>query len=73
MPATGRCAHAVRADAGIVDQHVDLAPRGIAVSLMCPGLTRNNAWDSAARAVGDKIYGGAYWGMLVVHAENKVI
>ncbi|MEH3107255.1 MAG: SDR family NAD(P)-dependent oxidoreductase [Sphingomonas fennica] len=27
----------------------NLAPHGIGVSLMCPGLTRTNAWDSALR------------------------
>jgi short-subunit dehydrogenase len=28
---------------------LNLAPYGIGVSLMCPGLTRTNAWDSALR------------------------
>jgi short-subunit dehydrogenase len=28
---------------------MNLAPYGIGVSLMCPGLTRTNAWDSALR------------------------
>ena len=28
---------------------LNLAPHGIGVSLMCPGLTRTNAWDSARR------------------------
>ena len=27
----------------------NLAPHGIGVSLMCPGLTRTNAWDSALK------------------------
>lgn len=27
----------------------NLAPHGIGVSLMCPGLTKNNAWDSALK------------------------
>jgi short-subunit dehydrogenase len=27
----------------------NLAPHGIGVSLMCPGLTRTNAWDAALR------------------------
>ncbi len=30
----------------------NLAPYGIGVSLMCPGLTRTNAWDSALQAPG---------------------
>jgi len=30
----------------------NLAPYGIGVSLMCPGLTRTNAWDSALRRPG---------------------
>jgi NAD(P)-dependent dehydrogenase (short-subunit alcohol dehydrogenase family) len=31
----------------------NLAPHGIGVSLMCPGLTRTNAWDSALKRPGD--------------------
>ncbi len=31
----------------------NLAPHGIGVSLMCPGLTRTNAWDSALRRPAD--------------------
>jgi len=31
----------------------NLAPYGIGVSLMCPGLTRTNAWDSALRRPAD--------------------
>jgi len=31
----------------------NLAPHGIGCSLMCPGLTRTNAWDSALRRPGD--------------------
>jgi len=31
----------------------NLAPFGIGVSLMCPGLTRTNAWDSALRRPAD--------------------
>ncbi|WP_395397286.1 SDR family oxidoreductase [Novosphingobium sp. BL-8A] len=38
----------------------NLAPQGIGVSLLCPGLTRTNAWDSAFRrpeAFGDSGFG----------------
>ena len=31
----------------------NLAPHGIGVSLMCPGLTRTNAWDSALKRPAD--------------------
>jgi NAD(P)-dependent dehydrogenase (short-subunit alcohol dehydrogenase family) len=31
----------------------NLAPHGIGVSLMCPGLTKTNAWDSALRRPAD--------------------
>ena len=31
----------------------NLAPHGISVSLMCPGLTKTNAWDSALRRPAD--------------------
>ncbi|HSI18953.1 MAG TPA: SDR family oxidoreductase [Sphingomonas sp.] len=31
----------------------NLAPHGIGCSLMCPGLTRTNAWDSALKRPGD--------------------
>jgi NAD(P)-dependent dehydrogenase (short-subunit alcohol dehydrogenase family) len=31
----------------------NLAPFGIGVSLLCPGLTRTNAWDSALKRPGD--------------------
>src|SRR6185503_11518873 len=31
----------------------NLAPHGIGCSLMCPGLTRTNAWDSAFRRPDD--------------------
>jgi len=44
----------------------NLAPQGIGVSLLCPGLTRTNAWDSAFRrpeAFGESGFGA------VDHAE----
>lgn len=31
----------------------NLAPHGIGVSLLCPGLTRSNAWDSALKRPGE--------------------